>query len=97
MKPPSPRKNLLIAESELNRAHLVREWRAMTGDVEALAHQVKTIGSLASMAASIISMLGWVRGAKLVPAEEKTSWLQNALKGAQLVGSLWSEFRRPKE
>jgi len=91
------RKNLLIAESELNRAQLVREWQAMTDYVQALAHQVKTIGSLASMAASIVSMLGWVRGAKLVPTEERTSWLQTALKGAQLVGSLWSEFRTPKE
>jgi len=97
MNPSSPRKNLLIAESELNRAQLVREWQAMTGDVHALAHQVKTIGSLASMAASIISMLGWVRGAKLVPTEEKTSWLQTALKGAQLVSSFWSEFRTPKK
>ena len=91
------RKNLLIAESELNRAQLVREWQAMTDDIGTLAHQVKTVGSLASMAASIISVLGWIRGAKLVPNEEKTSWLQTALKGAQLVGSLWSEFRSPKE
>jgi hypothetical protein len=97
MNPLASRKNLLIAESELNRAQLVREWQAMTDDVGALAHQVKTVGSLASMAASIISVLGWIRGAKLVPNEEKTSWLQTALKGAQLVGSFWSEFRTPKE
>ena len=33
------RKQLLIAESELNRTHLVREWQTMAGDVHELAER----------------------------------------------------------
>ena len=91
------RKKLLIAESELNRAHLIQEWLAVTGDVQVLAHRVKTIGSLASVAASVISVFGWLRNSKPAPAAEKPSWLQTLLKGAQLAGSFWSEFRTPKK
>jgi len=86
------RKKLLIAESELNRAHLVQEWLDVTNDVQALAHRVKTIGSLASVAASLISLLGWLRSPKPAPTGEKTSWVQTILKGAQLAGSFWSDY-----
>ncbi|HTB84373.1 MAG TPA: hypothetical protein VK742_12020 [Candidatus Sulfotelmatobacter sp.] len=92
------RKKLLIVESELNRAHLVRDWQDMTDDVHALAGQANTLCSLASAATNLVS--GWLsfrRKTSSAPAAEKTSWLQNILKGAQLAGSLWSELRSPKK
>jgi hypothetical protein len=90
---PALRKKLLIAESELNRAQLAHELQAMADEVHSLANQARTISSLASAAALLVAGFASFRRNKSVPAAEKPSWLQTILKGAQLAGSLWSEFR----
>jgi hypothetical protein len=97
MNPLASRKKLLIAESELNRAQLVQDLQTISGEVHALAEQAKTIRSLASAAATLISGLVSLRKKNPAPAVEKKSWFQNILKGAQLAGSFWSEFRSPKK
>ena len=51
MNPLQSRKKLLLAESELNRAQLVQEWRTLADEVHALTTQAKTIGAIASAAA----------------------------------------------
>ena len=43
MNPLESRKQLLIAESELNRAQLVQEWQTMTDEVHSLVNQARTI------------------------------------------------------
>ena len=97
MNPLESRKQLLIAESELNRAQLVQEWQTMADGVRSVADRASTISSLASAAALLIAGLASFRGTRSAPAGEKPSWWQNLLKGAQLAGLLWSEFRsRPK-
>jgi hypothetical protein len=94
MNPPVSRKQLLIAESELNRAQLVQEWQAMTGEARSLANQSRTLRSLASAAAVLINGIASFRCKKeSVPAAEKPSWLQTILKGVQLAGSVWLAFR----
>jgi len=93
MNPLKSRKQLLIAESELNRAQLVQELQTMADEVHALANQARTIGSLASTAASLVAGLVSFRRKKSAPAAEKPSWWRNILKGAQLAASLWSEAR----
>jgi hypothetical protein len=95
MKPLESRKQLLIAESELNRVQLVQEWRIMSGEVRTLAHQARTISSLASAAASLVGGLLSFRCKKPAPAAEKTPWWQTILKGAGLVSTLWESFRPP--
>ena len=87
------RKQLLIAESELNRAQLVQEWQTMAGEVQALTTQARTISALASSAASSISGLMAIGRKKSVPAAEKTSWWRTILKGVGLFDTIWSEFR----
>jgi HPt (histidine-containing phosphotransfer) domain-containing protein len=52
MNPLESRKQLLIAESELNRAQLVQEWQTMADEVHALADQARTISSIASAVAA---------------------------------------------
>ena len=97
MNPLESRKQLLIAESELNRAQLVQEWQAMADGVRSVANRARTISSLAAAAASLIVGLGSFRRTRSAPADEKPSRWQILLKGAQLAGSLWSVFRpRPK-
>ena len=97
LNPLESRKQLLIAESELNRAQLVQEWQTMADGVRSVADRTRTISFLASAAASLIAGLASFRHTRSAPAGEKPSWWQTLLKGAQLAGLLWSEFRpRPK-
>jgi hypothetical protein len=97
LNPLESRKQLLIAESELNRAQLVQEWQTMADGVRSVADRARTISFLASAAASLIAGLASFRRTGSAPAGEKPSWWQTLLKGAQLAGLLWSEFRqRPK-
>jgi len=93
MKSLESRKQLLIAESELNRAHLISDWENLAGEVHALTNRAKTMGSLASAATLLISALASFRRHKLAPAAQKTPWLQAVLKGAGLIGLFWSKFR----
>jgi hypothetical protein len=97
MNPLASRKKLLIAESELNRAQMVEELQTMTDKIHSLASQARTVSSIASSAAMLIAGLAscW-RKKESAPAAEKPSWLQTILKGAQLAGSLWSEFRQSR-
>jgi negative regulator of sigma E activity len=97
MKPLESRKQLLIVESELNRAQLVQEWQTVKGEVHALTEQAKTVRSVASAVATLVAGLASCRRKTAAPEAKKPSWLQTILKGAGVVGSLWSEFRdRPK-
>ena len=94
--PLASRKQLLIAESELNRAQLVWEWEAVTDDVHAITHQAQTVGSLAASVATLVAGLASSRREKSA-ATGRPAWLQTILQGADLVSSIWSEFRpRPK-
>lgn len=88
-------KQLLIAESELNRVQLVQEWQMLTDEVQALTHQARTVSSLVSSAISLIAGLMAIGRKKPAPAAEKTSWWQSLLKGAGFFGTIWSEFRSP--
>ncbi len=93
MNPLDSRKQLLIAESELNRAHLAQEWQTMAGTAHALAEQARTIRSLASATAALVTGLAALRFKKPVPADTKPSRFQNLLKGAGLISNLWQMFR----
>ena len=87
------RKQLLIAESELNRAHLLHELDTMAVEIHGLANQAKTINWMASAAALLISGLSSFRSKNSAPGAERSPWWQTILKGAGVVSSLWSEFR----
>ena len=95
LNPLESRKQLLIAESELNRAQLVQEWQAMADGVHSIAGRARTISSIASTAASLIAGLASFRRKKSAPANEKPSWLQSILKGTGLISTLWQAFRSP--
>jgi hypothetical protein len=97
MNPLASRKQLLIAESELNRAELMEEWQSLADGVRSVTGRARTIRSYALAAVSLISGFTSFRRAKSELAGEKPSWRQTLLKGAQLAASLWLEFSpRPK-
>ena len=87
------RKQLLIAESELNRAQLVQEWQAMSDGVRSIADRARTISSIASTAASLIADLASFRRKKSAPTAEKPSWWQTLLKSSGLILTVWQAFR----
>lgn len=95
LNPLESRKRLLIAESELNRAQLVGDMVALAADVRKLTARAKSFGSIASSAVALIAGLASFRRARSARADERPSWWETLLKGAQLAGSLWSKFRVP--
>jgi hypothetical protein len=90
LNPLESRKQLLIAESEINRAQLLEEWQTIAGELHGLASRVKSVGSLASVAALVVSGISALRQKE---SDAKHSWLQTSLKVAQSVGSLWLALR----
>jgi hypothetical protein len=93
MNPLESRKQLLIAESELNRAQLVEDMVVLTAGVHTLTDRAKSFGSIASSAAVLVAGLATFLRSKSVVADAKPSWLQILLKGAGLVSTIWLAFR----
>lgn len=89
------RKELLVAESELNRAQLVEEWQAMTNGVRTFGARVKSISTFASGAALIAAAVSAYRRGRASANGAKSSWLETALKGAKVASSLWLALRPP--
>ena len=87
------RKQLLIAESELNRAGLSEEWQAMAHGVRDFAHRAKNIVAWASSAALVVAGVTALRRRPSAPSPTKSSWLQKILNGARLASMLWFSFR----
>ena len=94
MNPLKARKQILIAESELNRAQLVLDWRLMAGEVHALADEARNIRSIATAAGSLVAGLAALRRKHSAPTE-KRPWWQTLLKSAGQVTTLWPAFRSP--
>jgi hypothetical protein len=87
------RKQLLVAESELNRAQLVSQIAVLTAGVRAHACHFKSVGSIVSSTAVLVAgMVAFQRG-KTADSQGKTSWLQTIMKGAGLLSTLWLAFR----
>jgi len=93
MNPLAARKQLLIVESELNRAQLAEDMAALTAGVRTLTGRVKSFGSIASVAALLVTGFTVFRRGKCVDAGVKPSWWQPILKGAGLISTLWRAFR----
>ena len=88
------RKQLLIAESELNRAQLGGDLDALTAGVRTLTDNAKSFGAIASSAAVLVAGLAtFRRGNKPVDAGGKTSRLQTILKSAGWISTVWLAFR----
>ena len=97
LNPLEARKQLLVAESELNRAHLLEEWHAIGDELHNLAGRAKTISAFASATAFLIAGLAALRRAKAGPDGPKRTWFRTLLGGAQFAASLWLARRtRPR-
>jgi hypothetical protein len=87
------RKQLLIAESELNRAQLAGDMAALADGVLSLAGRAARVASIASTAAALAGGLAAFRRGKSADTGAKHSRLRTILKVAGLVSSLWLALR----
>ena len=87
------RKQLLIAESEINRAQLRQEWETLAAGLGGLADRAKTISTYASVMAALLAGLAVFRRGNAVPGDAKRSWIRTAIKGLRVAASIWLAFR----
>jgi hypothetical protein len=93
VSPLESRKRLLIAESELNRAHLSEEWQTITHGVGDLTHRATTIAAWASSAVVLLAGITVLRRRPPVPGSAKFSTFQKLLSGARAASTIWLAFR----
>jgi hypothetical protein len=93
VSPLEVRKQLLIAESELNRAQLSEEWQTIAFGTRELAHRAKAIVAWAPSAALLVAGLAALRCSKPAPAVQNSSWFQRILNGVRLASTIWFAFR----
>lgn len=93
MNPLESRKQLLIAESELNRAQLVGDWEALAAGVRRVSNRARSFGSIASATAVLVAGVAAIRRGKAAKAGGKLSRWRTILKGASLASTLWQAFR----
>jgi hypothetical protein len=86
------RKQLLILESELNRAHLIREIGAVKQEFHALTERIRSAGAIAKMTADVISTLSdsFSNGGSAKPQSRRFFSLGNFARAG--VG-MWKLFR----
>ena len=96
LTPLQSRKQLLVAESELNRAQFKQDWEAARHELAVLAGHARTISSYAAIGAALLGGLAVWRSIKSAPsAAPKVSWLDRLHKGVALVSTLWAAIRPP--
>jgi hypothetical protein len=90
------RKQLLLVESELNRAQLINEVRGLKSELNHLKHQAQAIASIAESTvklAGTFSSIGNIFSSD-DKQEGKPSLVSRLLKGIQTGATLWSALRR---
>ena len=93
VNPLESRKQLLVAESELNRAQLAGDVAAFKAQLHWLTERARSFRSIASSAAVLVAGLTAFRRGKPPDDDTKPSWLKTILKGAGLISTLWLAFR----
>ena len=92
------RKQLLLVESELNRAQLLNELRDFKNEIQHLKHQMWEIGSIAAPAAKLATTFSAIGQAFTHRNEgKKPSWISTLLNGAKAGTSLWLLFRSRRD
>jgi hypothetical protein len=90
------RKQLLLLESELNRVQLLEDWHGLKGKFNRLNICADGIGSLASSAATLFSLISIFRRTleEHENQADKSPWISRLLKGIETGAALWSVLRR---
>lgn len=93
MSPLESRRQLLLAESDLNRVQLAEDLAALKAGVRTLTQRAQSLTALASTAAVLVTGLAACRRGEPGSNGAKPSWWRTLLKGAGLVSTLWLASR----
>ncbi len=89
------RKQLLIAESEINRTHLLQDGETIASGVRSMASKARSISSVASIAGLLATGFFALRSNKTNSSDTtKSSWFRKAFNGVKTLVPLWVAFRR---
>jgi len=87
-------KQLLVTESELNRAEFGRDWNCLGGAANKLAHDIRSVSSLASAGAVLFASGSALR--RWWPFkrnEPRRSWMSALINGVRAGISIWLALR----
>ena len=87
------RKDLLLAESELNRVQALDDLTRLAGSARALYGRACSLGSVASPVAAILSGLAAFQRPKAEDHGKHSTWLPRIIKGVGVVSTLWLAIR----
>jgi hypothetical protein len=90
----SARKQLLIAESDLNRTGLLDEMAELTASANTLGARARSFGWIGSSAALLMAGFAAIRHRRPAPATTGFSWRKSLLKATGLLSSLYLASRR---
>lgn len=100
LTPLQSRKQLLVLESELNRALLQNEVKELKGEFRQLTQQVRSIGSIVSTAADLagtVADLGHAFSPRNSNEKKRPSWISTLIEGAKAGASLWGSWQARKK
>jgi hypothetical protein len=98
LTPLESRKQLLLVESELNRAQLLNELRDLNNEIHHFKSQVQAAGALVSSAAKLATTFSAIGSAFThhdTGKNGKSSWISTLLNGARTGASIWGALRSP--
>ena len=96
MKTLDLRKQEILAQSEINRVELLKDWELVKTEFGRIKKQVRTAGSIASSAAVLATAAAVFRHKHEPPKPEnhtKVPWVAAALNGARVGASLFMKLR----
>ena len=93
MNPLQLRKELLVAESELNRAKLAGEITSIIARARTFTERAKSLASMASSAAALMAGIVSYRNGRRETRDAAPTWTQTLFKGANVLSNLWTIFR----
>ena len=96
LTPLESRKQLLLVESELNRAQLLNELRDLNHEIHHLINQIQAAGALVSSAAKLaatFSAIGNVFTHRDTGENKKSSWLSTLINGTRTGAAIWGAIR----
>ena len=87
------RKQLLIAESDLNRAQLAEDLAMAKDGLRIFTRRAQTVSAITQSVVGVVAGVAAFRRRKPGPGNLKQSWMRTALSSAGFVSSLWLALR----
>lgn len=97
MTPLALRKQLLVAESELQRAQLAAQLNDCGAIVRGMIDRSSTYGSMLSSGATLLTGLASFQAGPAPGTAPRLSWLPGVLKVAGVVSTIWLAMRSRKK